>query len=216
MNDNRHDERAPSAAADDRAPISPQPDARSQRVASRRYVLLKGATRGAAILTAATPIKTLASIPSVTSQVDGLLCTISGTQSGVISAKTSLPTCGGMSPGYYTKLKHWPNYSESNPKPTYTVGGKDFGPDTSFNVVFSGGSSKSLVDIMTTKPRIKPEFHWIAALLNAIAATFPEGYIFPYEPGEVLTLYADPQKSADALKFFKDFTETHGRPPVDG
>lgn len=207
MNDNGHDERAPSAAADDRAPISPQPDARSQRVASRRYVLLKGATRGAAIVAAATPIKTLASIPSVTSQVDGLLCTISGIQSGVISAKTSLPICGGMSPGYYTKRKHWPKYPDTSYAPTDCP---SFDQNTTFNSLFGASTSVgtgSLLYIMRTPPHNNAEFHWIAALLNAIAATLPGGYVFPYSPREVLDLYASSQRE-DALAFFKGFMET--------
>lgn len=206
MNDNRHDERASSAAAYDRAPISPQPDARSQRVASRRYVLLKGATRGAAILAAATPIKTLASNSSVTR--DGLLCTISGIQSGVISAKTSLPICSGNNPDHYSDITQWPKYSKSNPEPTYEVAGRSFGPNTPFNGVFSGGSSKYLVNIMKNELG-SSESHWITALLNAIAAKRRRGYgyVFPYSPKEVLDLYAGSQ-SADALAFFTDFMET--------
>lgn len=204
MNDNRHDDGEPSAAVDDRVPISPQPDARAQRVASRRYMLLKGATRGAAIVAAATPIKTLASIPSVTSQ--GLLCTISGIQSGVISAKTSLPICGGKSPGYYKKLENWPNYPTTSYAPT---GCPSFNQNTTFNSLFGASTSVGtggLWHIMKTPPHNNPEFHWIVALLNAIAAT-PGGNVFPYDPREVLDLYASSQ-SADALEFFKKFMES--------
>lgn len=205
MNDNRHDERAPSAAADDRAPISPQPDARSQRVASRRYVLLKGATRGAAIVAAATPIKTLASIPSVTSQVDGKLCTISGIQSGVISAKTSLPICGGRSPDDYSEITNWPKKSSGS---FYTVlPDLSFDENSKFSEVFGGSSgNKGLLKILNDRPD-SGKSHWIAALLNAIAATLPGGYVFPYSPREVLDLYAGSQRE-DALAFFKGFMET--------
>ena len=204
MNDNRHDEAEPSAGADDRAHIAPEADARAPRLASRRYMLLKGVTRGAAILAAATPIKTLASIPSVTA--DGMLCTVSGIESGVISARTNLSTCGGKSPGYYKKITHWPGYSKSNQNPTYIVGSKKFDATTSFFTVFGGGSPNSLLKIMQTDSS-SDEFHWIPALLNAIVAK--RGiYIFPYSPQEVLDLYASSSQHNNALAFFKDFMET--------
>lgn len=195
MNDNRHDERAPSAGADDRAPTAPGPDTREPRMASRRYMLLKGATRGAAILAAATPIKTLASIPSVTSKVDGLLCTISGTQSGVVSASTGLPTCGGRTPEYYKIFSHWP--ASAGLQET-----------TTFNELFDTSSDSgeaTLLHILNNRPNGN-KIHWITAYLNATAGT-SGGYVFPYAPGEVLGLFKSPQK-ADALAFFKGFTET--------
>jgi hypothetical protein len=49
------------------------------------------------------------------------------------------------------------------------------------------------------------EYHWIAALLNAIKP--PVGYVFPYSPQEILDLYAGAQQ-ADALAFLKNYMET--------
>ena len=62
-----------------------------------------------------------------------------------------------------------------------------------------------MLKIMNTNPVNNDEFHWIAALLNAIKA--PLGYVFPYSASEVLALYAGSQ-SAAALAFFKGFMET--------
>jgi hypothetical protein len=165
---------------------------------SRRSVLFKGLGKGSAVLAAAVPIKTLASTPSVTA--NGKICTISGVQSAVHSGSTHLPYCGGMSPGYYTMLSHWPNY----PNTTYTVGTKTFNNKSTFKYVFGGGLSQGLWSIMQA-PNNEVEFHWIAALLNAIKP--PLGYVFPYTAQEVLNLYASGQQ-APALDFFKNYMET--------
>jgi hypothetical protein len=166
---------------------------------SRRSVLFKGLGKGSAVLVAAVPIKTLASTPSVTA--NGKICTISGVQSAVHSASTNLPTCGGLSPGYYKMLEHWPYYSNTK----YIVGAKTFTQKSTFRYVFGGGLVQGLLSIMQTQPNNNDEFHWIAALLNAIKA--PAGYVFPYTAQEVLSLYASGQKAA-ALDFFKNYMET--------
>jgi len=194
------DKTNPSAGGRARIGFPGGSGAEAERVASRRYILLKGIGRGSAILAAAAPIKTLASTPSLTA--NGLICTLSGTQSAAISQATRLPTCGGLSPGYYTKISHWPSY----PTTTYTVGGKTFTQITTFFALFGGGMNVGLLKIMQTRPHNNDEFHWIAALLNAIKA--PPGYVFPYSALEVLSLYRDIGKRADALMFFKGFMET--------
>ena len=200
MNDNMHgdvaDETNPSSALNGRGA---EVDADAARVASRRRLLLRGIGKGSALLAAAVPIKTLASTPSVT--VNGQICTVSGTQSAAHSKATNLPTCGGLSPSYYMMIGHWPNF----PTTMYTVAGKTFNQDTNFNAVFGGGQAVGMLTIMITTPNNSDEFHWIAALLNAIKA--PPGYVFPYSASEVLALYAGSQ-SAAALAFFKGFMET--------
>ena len=204
MNDNMHgdvaDETNPSSALNGRGGVGGgEVDTDSARVASRRRLLLRGIGKGSALLAAAVPIKTLASTPSVTA--NGQICTVSGTQSAAHSKAKNLPTCGGLSPGYYMKIQHWPNF----PNTTYTVAGKTFNQNTEFNVVFGGGQAVAMLTIMNTTPNNNDEFHWIAALLNAIKA--PTGYVFPYSASEVLALYAGSQ-SAAALAFFKGFMET--------
>lgn len=202
MNDMRHDQVQPSTGTVP-ADFRPAPTTSATRVASRRHVLLKGIGKGSAILAATVPIKTLASIPSVTA--NGQICTVSGTQSAAHSQATQLPTCGGLSPGYYMKIEHWPYYSSSNQNPTYTVGSKTFNSSTTFYSVFGGGMTTGMLEIMNTEPHNNAEFHWIAALLNAIKA--PPGYVFPYAPQEVLDLYNSAQQAA-ALQFFSGYMET--------
>ena len=188
-----------SAAGDTHGTGPATHEAGTVRAATRRHVLLKGIGRGSAILAAVVPIKTLASVPSVTA--NGKICSVSGTQSAVHSQATQLPTCGGLSPGYYMQIEHWPN----SPATTYTVGGKTFNQNTKFSTVFGAGMKVPMLTIMQTPPSNNDEFHWIAALLNAIKA--PAGYVFPYSASEVLALYAGNQQMA-ALTFFKGFMET--------
>ena len=201
MNDNMHgdvaDQTNPSPGSDGRSGVPGEIDGDAQRIASRRRLLLRGIGKGSALLAATVPIKTLASTPSVTA--NGQICTASGTQSAAHSQATSLPTCGGLSPGYYKKISHWPNYSNT----VYTVGIKTFNQNTPFNAVFGGGQSVPMLTILNTDPS-SPEFHCIAALLNAIKA--PPGYVFPYSAPEVLTLYTNNQ--LPALTFFKGYMET--------
>ena len=203
MNENTRgdmpDETNPSRGSQDRGGVPGENDSDAQRLASRRRVLLRGIGKGSALLAATVPIKTLASTPSVT--VNGQICTASGTQSAAHSQATHLPTCGGLSPGYYMMIAHWPNY----PSTTYTVGIKTFDHNTKFNTVFGGGKSVGMLTIMNTNPVNNDEFHWIAALLNGIKA--PSGYVFPYSASEVLALYSGNQSGA-ALTFFKGFMET--------
>ena len=165
---------------------------------SRRSVLFKGLGKGSAVLAAAVPIKTLAATPSVTDT--GQICTISGVQSAVHSAATNLPTCRGQRPSNYLTIGNWPNY----PNTTYTVGVKTFDQNSGFNTVFVGGMSQPLMTILKNFTGSN-EYHWIAALLNAIKP--PVGYVFPYSPQEILDLYAGAQQ-ADALAFLKNYMET--------
>jgi hypothetical protein len=177
---------------------------------ARRRVLLKGLGKGSALVAAATPIKTLAFTSSVTP--GGLLCSISGTQSGVHSQGTHLPTCGGLSPGYYKTPEHWPGYNAGTGIATNTVGLVTFTQNTPCNTVFGGtgahaAPSNTLIDIMINHPSTD-EFHWIAALLNAIVGTIGTS-VFPYSRSEVIAFYNEPSlaKYNAALQFFKDWME---------
>jgi hypothetical protein len=193
MSDHQHSDRADASGR----PADERDGVMGARL-SRRSVLFKGLGKGSAVLAAAVPIKTLASTVSVTA--NGKICSISGVQSAVHSATKNLPTCGGLSPGYYMTLSHWPNY----PNTTYTVGSKTFNQNSTFSAVFGGGLNQGLLSIMQA-PNNEVEFHWIAALLNAIKPPF--GYVFPYTPQEVLDLYASGQQAA-ALSFFAGYMET--------
>jgi|CXWL01.1.fsa_nt_gi hypothetical protein len=170
--------------------------------AVRRRLLLKGIGKGSAVVAAAVPIKSLAFTSAVTA--NGKICSISGVQSAAHSAPTNLPTCGGLSPGWYKTISHWPNYNAITGIATNTVGSLVFTQNSLFNVVFGGGLNSTLMDILLNQASTD-EFHWIAALLNGIRA--PSGYVFPYSAAEVLALYAGPQR-AEALAFFKGYMET--------
>ena len=201
MNDNMHgdvaDETNPSTSSKGRAGVRGENDSDAQRLASRRRLLLRGIGKGSALLAATVSIKTLASTPSVTA--NGQICTASGTQSAAHSQPKGLPICGGLKPLKYKTLANWPNY----PTTSYTVGIKTFNQDTNFSDVFGGGQSVPMLEILNSAE--SPEFHWIAALLNAIKA--PPKYVFPYSAAEVLTLYSGTQSVA-ALTFFTGYMET--------
>lgn len=181
---------------------------------SRRHALLKGLGRGSAIIAAVTPIKTLALTQSVT--VDGKMCTASGVGSAVHSTATNLSTCNGLSPGYYKTASHWPYYKSTTTSKgsttstvissTFAVGPKTtvnemFGDgtspgsknDTAFSAVFNGGSNHGMFYILQNEADTA-EFHWIAALLNAVSYAkggWPAGpSVYPYSPTEIVSLYA--------------------------
>jgi len=103
-------------------------------------------------------------------------------------------------------LSHWPNYNGSATPPVAinTVNGKTFNQKTPFNAVFGSGPSATLIYILLNNAS-SAEFHYIAALLNAIKA--PSGYVFPYSASEVIAFYNSSQQ-ASALTFFKNYMET--------
>lgn len=106
------------------------PECPKSTSASRRRLLLSGCSKGALVLAASTPLKTLASTSVFTNPgKDGaavIRCGISGMQSGVHSRDVVETVCGGYSPGKYKKRENWPVL----PSP--------WTPDTPCKVVFSG------------------------------------------------------------------------------
>ncbi len=169
---------------------------------SRRRLLLSGVLKGSALAATAVPIRSFASTPALTK--DGKICTISGAQSAAHSQKATLPPCKGWSPGYYKKVEHWPHYdAASNLLGGNTVGAITFNINSPFNTVFGSGPATSLITIMLTIEN-SLEFHYIAALLNAIKP--PSGYVFPYSASEVIGIYNSPQK-ASGKDFFYTYLE---------
>lgn len=194
---------------------------------SRRGMLLRGIGKGSAALAAVVPITSLAATPSLTG--NGLVCSTSGVGSAKHSGTSSLPTCGGMSPGYYKMASRWPNFLKVGAVKTATnvvgattiyqnfsnapAGTSPGGPnDTAFSAVFGGGSNNGMFYILKNQAPTD-EFHWVAALLNAIwykksSSGWPLApKVFPYSPEEVLALYAT--NYAKGLMFFKDYMEAH-------
>lgn len=172
---------------------------------SRRRALLRGLGAGSAALAAVTPIKSLAFTASVTGTPNGKLCSISGTQSGAHSSTTITAVCGGRNPDYYKLLQNWPNYDSVAENCSFSNGTKSFKKGAKFSAVFGSGSSeKGVFRIVKDTPR-SDEAHWIVALLNANITK--AGYVAPYSPAEVVTLYSSPDQPA-ALAFFKGYMET--------
>ncbi len=201
---------------------------------ARRHALLVGLGRGSAIVAAVTPIKTLAGTQSVTA--NGKLCTVSGVGSAVHSSTTIVTTCGGLSPGWYKTPDHWPYYSSyvnnnvTKYKSTFSVikpsggsvtvtvkftvtnnngstpGGAN---DTAFSAIFGGGSSNGIFYILKNQAS-SDEFHWIAALLNAVffaGGGWPQSpKVYPYTPTEILNLYTTNYEAG--LAFIKGYMET--------
>ena len=184
----------------------------SSVVVARRRALLRGVGKGAAVLAAAAPIKTLAGQSLLT--FDGKhQCSVSGQQSGVHSATpTNTPVCGGYSPGWWgqtddgkTPRRTWPTDHRQKCKDVFsrsTLRNSD-----------TNGSWPTLFQIMEPKEPISKfsntdEFHWVCAWLNALSRSFN----FPYSGQQVLDYYNKGKGSAayeDALAFFKTYMETH-------
>jgi hypothetical protein len=140
--------------------------------ASRRKLLLRGLV-GAPVLLAAASRK-------AQSYSTTRYCSYSGMQSAAVSHAPT-PTCtGGYSPGYYKTLSHWP------PAPL-KVNGYTFTSDSKFSKVFGSGPNYTLIDILLNHTNT-PEFHWIAALLNALTASLG----FPYTASQVVNYYNNP------------------------
>jgi hypothetical protein len=153
----------------------------------RRRFLASGLVAGSASLLAARPIQTLAAATTT----DGRFCSISGMHSGVASGHVTA-TCNGLSPGYYKMRDHWPSPSSllKTSKGTFT-------PDTPFNKVFNSSLRDTLINVLNNDTK-DPEFHWVAALLNACQpASFNLNY--PYTPDQVVAFYP----GTEALNFFK-------------
>ncbi len=165
---------------------------------ARRRLLLKGVGKGAAVLAATVPIKTLAGQSLLT--FDGQhRCSISGMQSGVHSA-TPLDTarCGGYSISYWSAgtgnpTRTWPTRYQQKCKDVFTGSALD--------------ANLSLFQAMKSHPT-SVEAHWICAWLNALRGSFN----FPYSGPQVLAFYnlgPAAQGYQDALTFFTNFMETH-------
>ena len=191
----------------------------SVKALARRNMLLTSLGKlgkGAAVVGAvAVPMQSLAAIGSLSLTADGKRCTISGTMSAVHSNQAPLPRCSGMGPRFYSLVTNWPNYNAStNPTATngITGGGGTFTFDinTKFNApgLFGSGSTLSLLNLIQTAPT--SEFaHWATALLNGtLGSAAGMNTNFPYTAQQVLELYNNPARQADALNFFKNYMET--------
>ncbi|MES2048800.1 MAG: hypothetical protein V4447_10395 [Pseudomonadota bacterium] len=183
-------------------------EALSSAAAARRQMLLKGLSRGSAVLVASVPLQTLASGSVFTDPAAGIpvRCSLSGQMSGV-GSRVPDAVCNGYSPGYWKfPAKHpWPSPAD---------------PNTPCKDIFSGctlmmpGSTPhlhvpaSLVYVMLHDSNTD-YFHWIGAWLNGLAQT--PGFNYPYSGDEILAFYngTGPYSAAQALAFIKQYLEVH-------
>lgn len=173
---------------------------------AKRRQLLKTVSGGAALLAAASPIRALANTSSCTNP-----CSISGMQSAHHSVKPGdcARQCGGYSPGWWGQSTDQCNSAgvcTKIPKRTWPT---DYTKPVN-SVLINSSLSISLFELMYNPMYANSdERHWICAWLNA--QTPPPGYEFPYTTSEVINFYLGigPYSYDIALKFFKDYMETH-------
>lgn len=174
----------------------------SSEALARRRALLKGLSKGSAVAAVVVPINSLA---TTTVLGGNKLCTVSGVQSNVGSATIGGATCQGYSTTYYAKVKKWPGYTAGPPaSASFSVSGRSCTQNSTFKDVFGGGSTNTLMTIITSAPG-SDEAAWVAALLNALNK--PPGFNFPYSADQVVTFYKSPTQSANALYFFKTYMQ---------
>ncbi|TAM34145.1 MAG: hypothetical protein EPN61_17605 [Burkholderiaceae bacterium] len=203
------------AAEQSEAPADEQ--ALSSEAAARRHMLLKGLGKGSAVLAASIPLKALATLPPTSvftnpgaNGAPVVRCGISGMTSGVHSQDTTTNVCSGYSPGYYTQREHWP--SGLNPDALVTT----VFPSCKLMVNKAGtalGNYRvpTLLEVMNLTPRAPvPEFHWIAAWVNAMGGA-PSSWNFPYTGAQIQAFYAGtgPYTKAQALTFIETYLEIH-------
>lgn len=171
-----------------------------QLSASRRRLLLRGIVKGSAIAATAVPIKSMATAPLITNDNPAHICSISGQQSLAHSRMVSPKTCGGYSCTHYQSVVNWPNYNSVTRVATNYCDGIKFTQTDSFNKIFPGGSSSSMISILTSNPTSESA-HWITALLNSIK---PQGtYVFTHTSSEVRALFRSTDRT-NAYNFFKN------------
>lgn len=172
----------------------------SRLSASRRQLLLRGIVKGSAIAATAVPIKSMATAPLITNDNPAHICSISGQQSLAHSRMVGPKTCGGYSCSHYQNVTNWPNYNSVTKVATNYCDGIKFTQNDSFNKIFPGGSSSSMISILTSNPTSESA-HWITALLNSIK---PQGtYVFTHTSSEVRALFRSTDRT-NAYNFFKN------------
>lgn len=185
------------------APAEAEAQALSSEAVARRHLLLKGLGRGSAVLAASIPLKTLASTSVFTSSKAGpvIQCSVSGMNSVAPSQKPTATVCTGYSPASYQDGLIWP------PNVNQTALITSVFPTCALRV---NGVAPTLLYVMQNLP-LTPEFHWLAAWLNAKNSA-RNGFNFPYTAPEVKKFYAGNGPGgytpAQALAFFTKYMET--------
>jgi hypothetical protein len=193
------------------SPSSPAPTAESLDSAAlaRRRALLKGLSKGGAVAAAVAGASTAGAAPRFvpTSSTEnlvnvktstGVLCTVSGQQSAVMSRSAVVNTCKGFDPSHYVTLtvggatpRNWPN-------------GLDPLEVTLASLYPDSKSARKDVLVLTILADLsKPdEAYWIAAYFNALLSSSQTLY-FPYSTDDLQTQHASPDPKY--LAFYKAF-----------
>ena len=198
-------------------PVAPAENMSATAVARRKMLLasLGNLGKGAAIAGAvAVPMQSLAAIGTLSITANGKRCTISGAMSAVHSTETTTAICSGRRPSFYANVANWPSYSAgSNPTAINGITGSSsvitFNKDTKFNSpgLFGSGSTDTLINLLNG-PASDAQV-WTTALLNGTLGSAAGGTTnFPYTAQQVIDLYNNPAKQADALNFFRNFMQT--------
>ena len=199
------------------APVSPASVAPSAAAMARRQMLIKGLSKGSAVLAASVPLQSLAQ-STVLLTNNNLRCSVSGMQSSVHSKIPEGATiCGGYSPGWWGQVEIGSNprsprqvWAPGNPTAICTDTFNKTGVDDPSEVF----TNKTLFNVMdeqefaNTKTR-----HWIGAFLNGLQQPSNS---FPYSGAEILIFYnleaTDPNRVA-AYTLITTYLETHAPPP---
>ena len=171
----------------------------SAEATARRRVLLKGVGRGAAVLAATVPIRTLA----------GQQCTASGMNSALASlGPGGVPVCAAG----FTALYWGASNSLTPPGPVHNWPSSVVPGDTcksifgKFTLTTLAMPQPTLFQVVNASAfAASDERHWICAWLNAKSVPG-----FPYTDTKVLSFYNSPLSTEynNALIFFKTYMET--------
>lgn len=175
----------------------------------RRRALLRGLSAGAALSGAAVPMSALAgggrkSCFHKDRPTQMCKATVSGFRSVIASGQLNdWPESPGRHCSYYKDASNWPGSSSK-----YCKGWNNtsYTRDARFKQVFNCGGGGyndwKIKDIMDQQVDC-PQRTWITACLNATKL----GSSFCYTPSEVVALYNDSSRNAEATVFFRDYQE---------
>lgn len=194
------------------------PETLSAQAQARRRALVKGLSRGGAVLGATVPLQSFAA-PNLLP--DNRICSLSGAMSGVNSHAGSGTTCSGFAPEYYytTAVKvmvhpvarNWPTSAPSWPTGKVPESASDPASVLRFKDLFGVDpvgvdAATSVLDILyapNNAPRIVRV--WIAAMFNAMTEQLSPGSLnFPYTPAEVRAQITAPN-AADYANFYDQY-----------
>ena len=198
-----------SEGANEAAGRAVPPEVLSSAKAARRRLLLKGVGKGGAVVAAALPLKSFATVDESKrlyilpiGSTGKNQCSVSGQHSGFHSGSPETTSqCGGCTiASWCSASRTWP--SGCNKSATC----KSVFSGCTLTVPTSGSPSSrpaTLLEVLSKWPN-SDDAHWVCAWLNSCG---PSSLGFPYSSANVLKFYGDPATKSAALTFFKNYTE---------